>query len=101
MIHDVAVVGFNLSSNFDHLMVVSKSGGFDTKYRSMPPHSTLVLATGSKPFLGYHYAVEGVTQPILSDVAKVVASKLKSALPLVNFSFLIIFKICIYNINIW
>lgn len=81
VINDVAVVGLNLSSGFDHLLTASTTGGFDTKYRANAPHSTLVLATGSKPFLGYHYALEGVAQPMLSDVAKVVASKLKSALP--------------------
>lgn len=47
----------------------------------MPPHNTLVLAAGSKPFLGYHYALEGAAQPVLSDIAKVVTNKLKSALP--------------------
>lgn len=84
VIHDTAVVGLNLSSNFDHLLTASTSGGFDTKYRAMAPHSTLVLGTGSKPFLGYHYALEGAAQPVLVDVAKVVASKLKSALPYVR-----------------
>lgn len=81
VINDSAVIGLNLSSGFDHLLTASTSGGFDTKYRAVPPHSTLVLAIGSKPFLGYHYALEGVAQPVLSDVAKVVAIKLKSALP--------------------
>ncbi|KAJ8932772.1 hypothetical protein NQ314_014475 [Rhamnusium bicolor] len=81
VINDTAVVGLNLSSTFDHLLTASTCGGFDTKYRAMPPHNTLVLAAGCKPFLGYHYALEGGTQPVLSDVAKAVASKLKSALP--------------------
>ncbi|KAG5866224.1 hypothetical protein JTB14_033440 [Gonioctena quinquepunctata] len=81
VIHDSAVVGLSLSSAFDHLATASTCGGFETKYRSMPPHNTLVLAAGSKPFLGYHYALEGGAQPVLSDVAKAVASKLKSALP--------------------
>lgn len=47
----------------------------------MPPHNTLVVAAGSKPFLGYHYAIEGVPLPVLSDIAKAVTNKLKSALP--------------------
>ncbi|CAH1154252.1 unnamed protein product [Phaedon cochleariae] len=81
IINDSAVVGLNLSSTFDHLLTASICGGFDSKYRAMPPHNTLVLAAGSKPFLGYHYALEGGAQPVLSDVAKAVASKLKSALP--------------------
>ncbi|KAL1494755.1 hypothetical protein ABEB36_010302 [Hypothenemus hampei] len=80
-INDVAVIGLNLSNSFDHLLTASTCGGFDVKYRSTPPNSTLVLAAGSKPFLGYHYALEGVNQAVLSDVAKVVTTKLKSALP--------------------
>ncbi|XP_030750579.1 rab3 GTPase-activating protein regulatory subunit [Sitophilus oryzae] len=80
-INDVAVVGLNMSNTFDHLLTASTCGGFDSKYRNAAPNSTLVLTAGSKPYLGYHYALEGVNQPVLSDVAKVVASKLKSALP--------------------
>lgn len=100
LINDVAVIGLNMSNTFDHLLTASICGGFDTKYRNTAPNSTLVLAAGSKPFLGkcdcslfwnsscslitflgYHYALEGVNQPVLSDVAKAVASKLKSAIP--------------------
>lgn len=80
-IHDCAVVGLNLTSPFDHLLTASTYGGFETKYRATPPNNTLVLAAGSRPFLGYHFALEGGAQPVFSDVAKVVANKLKSALP--------------------
>ncbi|XP_060527509.1 rab3 GTPase-activating protein non-catalytic subunit isoform X2 [Cylas formicarius] len=81
IVNDVAVVGLNLCSNFDHLLVASNCGGFEAKYRSTSPHSSLVLAAGSKPFLGYHYALDGINQPVLGDVAKAVANKVKSALP--------------------
>lgn len=47
----------------------------------MAPHNTLVMAAGSKPFVAFHYALEGGTQPVFTDVAKAVANKLKSALP--------------------
>ncbi|KAJ8942197.1 hypothetical protein NQ318_021084 [Aromia moschata] len=52
VIHDTAVVGLNLSSTFDHLLTASTCGGFDTKYRTVPPNNTLVLACGCKPFFG-------------------------------------------------
>ncbi|KAK4875899.1 hypothetical protein RN001_012321 [Aquatica leii] len=81
LINDVAVVGLDLANTFDHLLTASTCGGFDTRYRAMAPHNTLILAGGSKPFVGFHYALEGGTQPVLTDVAKAVASKLKSALP--------------------
>ncbi|RZC00552.1 rab3 GTPase-activating protein non-catalytic subunit, partial [Asbolus verrucosus] len=80
-INDVAVVGVNLHGTFDHLLTASTYGGFDTKYRSSAPYNNLVLAAGSRPFVGFHYALEGCPQPVFSDVAKAVATKLKSALP--------------------
>lgn len=80
-VNDVAVVGLDLTNTYDHLLTASTLSGFDARYRAMPPHNTLVLGTGSKPFLAFHYALEGGAQPVLSDVAKAVASKLKSALP--------------------
>lgn len=51
-INDVAVVGLNLTNTFDHLLTAAICGGFDAKYRNTAPNSTLVLAAGSKPFLG-------------------------------------------------
>ncbi|KAL3269925.1 hypothetical protein HHI36_008982 [Cryptolaemus montrouzieri] len=81
IINDLAVVGLTISNAFDHLLTASTCGGFESKFRSMPPNNTLVLTAGSKPFLGFHYAIEGGSQPVLSDVAKAVAHKLKSALP--------------------
>lgn len=78
---DTSVVGLAACNSFDHLLVASTSGGFDSKYRTTPPNNTLVLTAGSKPFLGFHYATEGGAQPVLSDVAKAMAHKLKSALP--------------------
>lgn len=80
-INDIAVVGVNLHGTFDHLLTASTCGGFETKYRSSAPYNHLVLAAGSRPFLGYQYAIEGAPMPVFSDVAKAVATKLKSALP--------------------
>jgi hypothetical protein len=40
-----------------------------------------VIAVGSKPYVGFHYAKEGFAQPVFSDVARAVATKIKSALP--------------------
>lgn len=56
-------------------------GGFYAKYKSAPPQNSLVLSGGVKPYLGFHYAKEGYMQPVLADVARAVASKIKSALP--------------------
>lgn len=56
-------------------------GGFYAKYKSAPPQNSLIIGVGSKPFVGFHWAKEGFVQPVLADVARAVASKLKSALP--------------------
>ncbi|XP_017784588.1 PREDICTED: rab3 GTPase-activating protein regulatory subunit [Nicrophorus vespilloides] len=80
-VNDATVAGLDLSNTFNHLLTASTCGGFESKYRAMPPHNTLVLGAGSKPFLGFHYALEGGAQPVFSDMAKAVANKLKSALP--------------------
>ncbi|GJQ87312.1 hypothetical protein Trydic_g17361 [Trypoxylus dichotomus] len=80
-VNDMAVVGLDLSNTFDHLLTASTCEGFDSRYRAVAPNSNLVMAVGIKPFVGFHYAIEGGTQPVLSDVAKAVANKLKSALP--------------------
>ncbi|XP_056636903.1 rab3 GTPase-activating protein non-catalytic subunit [Diorhabda sublineata] len=81
VINDSAVVGLNLSNTFDHLLVASTSRGFNSRCSNVPPTNTIVVAAGSKPFLGYHFAFEGGGMPVLSDVAKAVAMKLKSTLP--------------------
>lgn len=56
-------------------------GGFHAKYKNAPPQNSLVLGGGVKPYLGFHYAKEGYIQPVLADVARAVAGKIKSALP--------------------
>nr|CAI5849688.1 unnamed protein product [Callosobruchus analis] len=86
LVNDTATVGLCPTSSFDHLLTASTCGGFEAVYRAAPPAASLVIAAGSRPFLGWHYATEGAAQPALGDVAKVVATKIKSALPLVSFS---------------
>lgn len=81
IVNDTAVVGLDSTNTFDHLLTAATCGGFYSKYRAMAPHNTLVLGVGAKPYVAFHYAVEGGAQPVLSDVAKAVASKLKAALP--------------------
>lgn len=56
-------------------------GGFYAKYKSAPPQVSLVIGVGQKPYAGFHWAKEGFVQPVLADVARAVASKIKSALP--------------------
>uniref|UniRef100_A0A182K6M7 Rab3-GAP regulatory subunit N-terminal domain-containing protein n=1 Tax=Anopheles christyi TaxID=43041 RepID=A0A182K6M7_9DIPT len=80
-IADAVVVGPQKSCTYDHLLTASLEGGFFAKYRHSAPQNSLIIAAGSKPYIGFHYAKEGFTQPVLADVARAVASKIKSALP--------------------
>lgn len=81
IIKDIAVVGQSISNVYDNLLAFSTYGGFEYNFYTIPSNHTLVLGVGWKPFLGFHYATEGTNAPILSDVAKIIAYKLKSALP--------------------
>lgn len=78
---DSVVVGLTSANVYNHLLTASIVGGFHSRYRSAAPKNTLVLTAGARPYLGFQYAMEGGSQPIFSDMAKAVASKLKSALP--------------------
>ncbi|EAT38427.1 AAEL009668-PA [Aedes aegypti] len=80
-VQDAVVVGPQKTCTFDHLLTASLEGGFFAKYRHAPPQNSLIVAAGMKPYIGFHYAKEGFTQPVLADVARAVASKIKSALP--------------------
>ncbi|CAG9785571.1 unnamed protein product [Diatraea saccharalis] len=81
IIQDSAIVGLELKNSYDHLLAASTYGGYDTWYRSVPPVNSLILGAGAKPYIGFHYALEGGTTPPLQDVARAVANKIKSALP--------------------
>ncbi|KAJ0175608.1 hypothetical protein K1T71_008767 [Dendrolimus kikuchii] len=81
VVNDAVVVGLELKNAYDHLLAASTYGGYEIWYRSVPPVNTLILGSGVKPYVGFHYALEGGNTPLLQDVAKAVANKIKSALP--------------------
>lgn len=62
-------------------MLFVKTDLLFNRYRSVPPVNTLILGSGIRPYMGFHYALEGGNTPLLQDVAKAVANKIKSALP--------------------
>ncbi|OXU28898.1 hypothetical protein TSAR_008176 [Trichomalopsis sarcophagae] len=79
-VNDSEVIGTTTVNTFDHLMTASICGGYNASYRSSAPQHSLVMATGKRPFIGFHYALEGGSVPVLSDVAIAVASKVASAI---------------------
>ncbi|KAK3909218.1 Rab3 GTPase-activating protein non-catalytic subunit [Frankliniella fusca] len=77
-VKDCEVIGPSSSDMFDHLMTASIVGGFNTCYRSGAPKSTVVVAAGKEPFIGFHHALEGFEgRSVLTDVAQVVKNKFK------------------------
>ncbi|XP_054006730.1 rab3 GTPase-activating protein non-catalytic subunit [Hylaeus anthracinus] len=80
IINDSEVIGSTSVNSFDHLMTASICGGYNASYRSSAPQHSLVIATGKRPFIGFHYALEGSAAPVLSDVAIAMASKLANAI---------------------
>jgi hypothetical protein len=76
---DSEVVGPATDNTFDHLVTESLCEGFNATYRSSAPQTSLILAVGKKPYVGFHYALEGEVKPMLAHVTKAVVSKVKSA----------------------
>ncbi|KOC68340.1 Rab3 GTPase-activating protein non-catalytic subunit [Habropoda laboriosa] len=80
IVNDSEVIGTTSVNSFNHLMTASISGGYNASYRSSAPQHNLVIATGKRPFVGFHYVLEGGSAPVLSDVAIAMASKLANAI---------------------
>ncbi|XP_030854258.1 rab3 GTPase-activating protein non-catalytic subunit isoform X1 [Strongylocentrotus purpuratus] len=72
--------GVVTSYSFDQLHAASTLGGYNASIKKSPPICHKYITTGAGPFLGFFYALEGSAQPLFSDVALAVASKLKSAI---------------------
>lgn len=80
VMNDGQVIGITSVNTFDHLMTASICGGFNANYRSSAPQHNLVMATGKRPYIGFHFALEGGSAPVLSDVAMAMASSLANAI---------------------
>jgi hypothetical protein len=52
-------------------------GGFSTNYRASAPQTSLIIAAGEKPYVGFHYALEGEKRPIFENFTKAVGIKAK------------------------
>ncbi|KAI4480653.1 hypothetical protein M0804_010206 [Polistes exclamans] len=78
--NDAEIIGTTSVNSFNHLMTASLCGGYNALYRSSAPQHNLVMATGKRPFIGFHYALEGGNAPVLSDVAAAMATKLVNAI---------------------
>ncbi|XP_021929847.1 rab3 GTPase-activating protein non-catalytic subunit-like isoform X2 [Zootermopsis nevadensis] len=77
---DLEVVGPATDSTFDHLVTASLCGCFNESYCSTAPQTSLILAVGETPYVGFHYALEGEPALVSAGVTKAVVSKTKSAI---------------------
>ncbi|CAG2191957.1 RAB3GAP2 [Mytilus edulis] len=78
-IQDCCTCGIDTPNPFDQMKSAAMMAPNAT-LRPAPPTSAKYITSGVSHYVGVYNAVEGSTQPILSEVAFAVASKLKSAL---------------------
>ncbi|KAL5008455.1 hypothetical protein ScPMuIL_014036 [Solemya velum] len=79
-IQEAASCGVHTPTVFDQMRSASCLGGFSATVKPTPPAASVYVSVGDGPYVGFFYAHEGSTQPILSEVAYAVAHKLKSAI---------------------
>ncbi|GFO27488.1 Rab3 GTPase-activating protein non-catalytic subunit [Plakobranchus ocellatus] len=79
-VSDYVACGVVCANPFDQLKAASMLGGVKATVKTSPPAMNVFMTTGSGPYVGFFYAIEGFTQPILSEVAIAMANKIKSAL---------------------
>ncbi|XP_059162199.1 rab3 GTPase-activating protein non-catalytic subunit-like [Physella acuta] len=77
---DYVACGVACANTFDQLKAASMLGGVKAAVKTSPPAMSVFMTTGIGPYVGFFYAIEGFTQPILSEVAIAMANKIKSAL---------------------
>ncbi|XP_077528951.1 rab3 GTPase activating protein isoform X2 [Haemaphysalis longicornis] len=79
-VQDCEVIGMVAPRFFDQMVTESLRKAHGGTARFSPTASSLMCATGTDPYVGFYYAKEGFVQPLLSDVAVAVASRVKNFL---------------------
>ncbi|XP_055879124.1 rab3 GTPase-activating protein non-catalytic subunit-like isoform X1 [Biomphalaria glabrata] len=77
---DYVACGVACANPFDQLKAASMLGGVKASVKTSPPTMSVFMTSGNHPYVGFFYAIEGFTQPILSEVAIAMANKIKSAI---------------------
>ncbi|XP_070571342.1 rab3 GTPase-activating protein non-catalytic subunit-like [Ptychodera flava] len=78
--NDIVSTGVTTPCSFDQMSTASILGGYNATVKPSPPASSKYVTSGYAPYVGFYFALEGSVQPLMSDVALAVASKLKTAL---------------------
>ncbi|XP_064601694.1 rab3 GTPase-activating protein non-catalytic subunit-like isoform X2 [Liolophura sinensis] len=78
-IFDQVSCGVTTPNPFDQMKTASILGGFKATIKPTPPAAAQYVTAGIGPYVGFFYAVEGSSQPLLSEVAYAVANKLRTA----------------------
>ncbi|RUS87661.1 hypothetical protein EGW08_004584 [Elysia chlorotica] len=79
-VSDYVACGVVCANPFDQLKAASMLGGVKATVKTSPPAMNVFMTAGTGPYVGFFYAIDGITQPILSEVAIAMANKIKSAL---------------------
>ncbi|XP_046388410.1 rab3 GTPase-activating protein non-catalytic subunit isoform X2 [Ischnura elegans] len=83
-VNDCEVIGQSTPHSFDHLHhhhLLSSQLSSLSSFRPRPPNTSMVVATGLQPFVGFHHYVEGAgRQTIYRDVARAVTDRLVGTL---------------------
>ncbi|KAK6636122.1 hypothetical protein RUM43_009774 [Polyplax serrata] len=82
MVTDACFLGQSPASaynTFDHLVRASYTSGFESNVRLAPPQTNMIVTSGKRPFVGFHYTLEGGSNPVFADVALAVANKIKTS----------------------
>ena len=77
IVTDPISLGLRTASTFDHLVTASLLGGPYATVQPAAPTHCVYASVGRKPFFGLYFAAESGWQPMLTDVARLVASKVR------------------------
>ncbi|ODN02339.1 Rab3 GTPase-activating protein non-catalytic subunit [Orchesella cincta] len=76
---DCDSIGLETPNTFDHMLTASVIGGQSAKCSKSPITSNVFIACGERPYAAFLYAQEGTSEPLISEIAFAVASRLKNS----------------------
>lgn len=78
-VRDCDCIGLETPTTFDHLLTASIIGGPGAKCSKSPITSNVFVTCGERPYVAFMYAQEGQSEPLISEFAFAVASRLKNS----------------------
>lgn len=78
-VSDCDSIGLETPTPFDHMLTASIMGGQSAKCSKSPITSSIFVACGERPYAAFMYGQEGQSEPLISEFAFAVASRLKNS----------------------